>query len=417
MLTLKVENMKIEELKTYKKILIVGYGIEGKTTEKFLKKYHPDAEIGIADEKDGEGYLDVQSEYDLAVRAPGVRKELIAIPYTTATNIFFANLGAQKTIGITGSKGKSTTAALVRHIFKTDEQQVELLGNIGTPMLEYFLSDRDDNDILVIELSSYQLDDIQFSPHIACFLNIYADHVKYHGNVKNYVQAKSTITKFSKPNDYFIYNGNFPEISEIAKSTYAQTIDFSRNSIALSVRSRMTVSEESVQAAHAITSLFTVSDTLFTSAVQSFSGLPHRLQAIGTYKDIIFINDSAATTPESAVFALDHIQNIGSVILGGLDRGNDFTDLAKKVAEKKIKTIILFSDADKRLDKALKESGVEQAIVCHADDMQEAVSLCYDHTEKGSICLLSPGCASYNQYANFPQRGDMFKKAVVDLSA
>ncbi len=405
--------MKIEELKKYKKILIVGYGIEGKTTEKFLKKYLPDSEIGIADESSGEEYLTVQKEYELAIRTPGVRKELITIPHTTATNIFFANLTGQKTIGITGSKGKSTTAALVHHILKTDEQPVYLFGNIGTSMLEYYLSEQDDNDILVLELSSYQLDDVQYSPYIACFLNIYEDHVEYHGSLEKYIAAKGKITKFSKPSDYFIYNGSFPEISNLAQLTYAQTIDFTHVK-KLQPWLNASLSEESVQAAQAITSLFSVSDTLFTSSVNSFTGLPHRLKTVGTFKDITFINDSAATTPEATIFALNHLSNIGSIILGGLDRGLDFTELAKKVAEKKIKTIVLFPNADKRLDEALEDCGVEHAMIYHADDMEEAVQQCYDHTEKGSICLLSPGCASYNQYANFSQRGDMFNKTVVE---
>ena len=158
--------MKIEDLKRYKKILILGYGIEGKASEKFIQKFHPGAEIGIADVKIDPHFLETQKEYDLAIRTPTLRPEFITIPYTTGTNLFFANV-SNTVIGVTGTKGKSTTVSLLHHILLTAGLQSRLCGNIGIPMLEALNDGVDPNDIFVVELSSYQLEDIQYSPNIA----------------------------------------------------------------------------------------------------------------------------------------------------------------------------------------------------------------------------------------------------------
>ena len=183
--------MKIEELEKYKKILILGYGIEGKATEKFLKKYCPESQIIIGDKNNNENYLRLQDQADLVIKTPSLPINLVTKPYTTATNIFFANVN-NKIIGITGTKGKSTTASLVDHILKTSGRKSILAGNIGMPMLSIIDEILDNNNInsssqndkkmdetiIVLELSSYQLSDIKYSPHIGCILNIYPEEHK-----------------------------------------------------------------------------------------------------------------------------------------------------------------------------------------------------------------------------------------------
>ena len=164
--------MKLNELKKYKRILILGYGQEGQATERFFKKYHPTVLIGITDKKINANYLDEQNKYDLIIRSPGVPKHLITKPYTTATNIFLANIN-NIVIGVTGSKGKSTTASLIYSILKKAGKIVHLIGNIGKPMLDVMLNEIGPNDIFVCELSSYQLDDIKYSPHISVITNLF----------------------------------------------------------------------------------------------------------------------------------------------------------------------------------------------------------------------------------------------------
>ena len=178
-------------------VCILGYGKEGKITEKYLKKKYPELKIGILDQSRDKNYLEKQSEYDFVIKTPGIPKDKIKIPYTTATNIFFAE-NRNFTIGVTGSKGKSTTSSLIYEILKKSGKKVRLLGNIGNPMLGALLDSPKPNEIFIIELSSYMLEDIEYSPNVAVLLNLFPEHMNYHGGVNNYYQAKNNIFKFQK---------------------------------------------------------------------------------------------------------------------------------------------------------------------------------------------------------------------------
>lgn len=402
--------MLIDKLREYKKILIVGYGVEGKSTEKFLQKYHPSAHVTIVDQRDGKDYLENQQLYDLAIKTPSISAKNLTIPFTTQTNIFFANT-FQKKIGITGSKGKSTTASLVHHILLKAGMSSKLLGNIGVPMLDYFLGEMNDDDIFVLELSSYQLGDIHYSPNIACFINIYNDHVAQHGSRWEYFAAKAHIVTHSSEKDFFIYNGTFPEIAQLAKSTKAHGIDFSAVPKDY-IPSHPQLSNDSIRAAHEVARLLNISEAVFTSSVQSFSGLAHRLQRVGEYNGITFINDSSATTPEAATFAILQTPKVDTIILGGLDRQLDVHELIRTVSQKNINHFILFPDTQEKLMQLLLRAGVSKKSIHNAQNMNEAVVLCFQHSRSGDVCLLSPGFASYNQYENFPARGDDFTKLV-----
>jgi len=159
-------------------VLILGYGKEGEISKKYIKKEYPHLNIGLADKKFDKDYLKKQKDYDLAIKTPGIKKELVEIPYTTATNMFFGKIKelGNKTIGVTGSKGKSTTTSLIYSILKEAGKKVKLLGNIGNPMLEVLLKPIEKDKIFVIELSSYQLDDIEFSPDVAVVTNLFPEH-------------------------------------------------------------------------------------------------------------------------------------------------------------------------------------------------------------------------------------------------
>src|SRR5262249_49881835 len=157
--------------------------------------------IGILDQHFNKKYLDEQEHFDLAIKTPGIPKRKTRIPYVTATNIFFSQ-NKNFTIGVTGSKGKSTTVSLIYEILKAAGKKVRLVGNIGNPMLETLLKKVGRDEILVIELSSYMLEDIEYSPNIALLLNLFPEHMDYHGGVKNYYEAKKNIFKFQKPGDF-----------------------------------------------------------------------------------------------------------------------------------------------------------------------------------------------------------------------
>ncbi|MDP3988607.1 MAG: UDP-N-acetylmuramoyl-L-alanine--D-glutamate ligase [Candidatus Levybacteria bacterium] len=202
--------MKIEDLKN-KKILIVGKGVEGTAVFDLLKKHLPKNQIVIVDQKDGANYLDKQKEFDIAIKSPGVKAEVLKIPYTTATNIFLSNAKG-KIIGVTGSKGKSTTSTLIYKMFEKSfgsaqdkQDNVYFGGNIGQSPLE-FLDKLNDQSWTVFEMSSFQLKDAKISPHIAVMLMVTAEHLDYHKDEKDYADSKRNILRFQKESDFAIIN-------------------------------------------------------------------------------------------------------------------------------------------------------------------------------------------------------------------
>lgn len=405
--------MTIAELKNYKRILILGYGVEGKATHQFLKRFHPEVDIGIADQSIDPNYLEKQSYFDLVIKSPGIRKELVTKPYTTATNIFFANVKG-KTIGVTGTKGKSTTVSLIHHILKWSGLPAYLVGNIGIPALASLIKNNLKRDVYVMELSSYQLADINYSPHISVVINLFPDHMTYHGSVANYYKAKLRIVNAVKSNDYYVYNAHFKELVEAAKKTIAQPIPiineipFKLPKVALLGGHNM----ENVKAALTVSKLFSIKDDIVKSALATFKPLPHRLESVGIYSDIVFFDDAASTTPQSTIVAITALSNIGTIMLGGQDRGYDFSDLAKKICAAEIANVILFPDAGPKIKQAIEDVCSDKINFYETDSMREAVAYAYQNTEKGKICLLSTACPSYTLWQNFSEKGNQFQEFV-----
>ena len=386
--------------------LIIGYGKEGKVTEKYLKKHYPNLKIGIADEKQERGYLKKQSAFDIAVKTPGIKKELVTIPYTTATNMFFSKLSGQnRIIGVTGSKGKSTTSSLIYEILKTAGENAVLLGNIGKPMLAYLMNPIKKDAIFVLELSSYQLDDIKFSPDIAVVTNLFPEHMDFHGNVKKYYEAKKNIIKFQTPENYFVYNKKTVSWLKEYKGT---AVPFSKNAYQSNLIGEH--NKSNIAAAAAAAQLSAVPQAIIKKAVKNFKGLPHRLEFVGEFKGIKFYDDAISTTPESTIMAIKSIQKIDTIFLGGQDRGYDFSHLEKTVKKYKIKNIVLFPDSGKKIIKNPK--GIN---ILKTNKMENAVKFAYQHTKKGSICLLSCASPSYSLWKSFEEKGSQFKYFVKKL--
>lgn len=407
--------MKLQDLKKYKKILILGYGKEGQATEKFLKKYLPEAVVGIADQNISPNYLDEQKNYDLVIRSPGISKKLITKPYTTATNIFFANIN-NIVIGVTGSKGKSTTASLIYSILKTAGKKVRLVGNIGYPMLKEIFRPVNKDDIFVAELSSYQLDDIKYSPHISVITNLFPEHMNYHGNTDNYYEAKKNILKFVKPDDYYCYNPKYSILVQWTKSIKChtlpskRTIYFDRIANPLLGEHNLENIDEAVTVAK---NIFNISDEVIKNTVRNFKPLPHRLQFIGKFKGILFYDDAISTTPESTICAIKSFPKIGTIFLGGLDRGYDFNELARVIIDRKIPNIVLFPDSGEKIFKLLNNvTGIK---FLKTKNMEEAVSFAYKNTPADTICLLSTASPSYSLWKNFEEKGDEFQSFVKKL--
>lgn len=403
--------MKIYDLHN-KRILIAGYGIEGKTTEKFLKTFVPGSSIAITDAQNGPDYLAQQSEYDLVIRTPGIPLHEITIEHTTATNIFFANLDPRHmTIGVTGSKGKSTTSSLIHHILKSVGKSVKLIGNIGQPMLEELIHPPKEPNIYVLELSSYQLEDIQYSPHISVIVSLFPDHIPHHGSIENYYEAKHQIISQATIRDFFVYNPSFPSLSQWAEETQARTIPYRSYAIPENVKLLGDHNVQNMRAAMTVAEILEIPLVSANTALTTFEPLPHRLQHVGSFHGIDFYDDAISTTPESTVAALDALKNVETIFLGGEDRGYDFAILADRLKESSVKNVVLFPDSGVRIGQSIENLGLKYSLL-ETRSMEDAVKFAYEHTEKGAICLLSCASPSYSLWKNFIEKGDEFQKFV-----
>ena len=402
--------MKLDQLKKYKRILILGYGKEGQATERFLKKYLPETIIGIADQKIDSNYLDEQNKYDLVIRSPGIQKQLVTKPYTTATNIFFGNCQGQ-IIGVTGSKGKSTTTSLIYSILKNAKKKVKLCGNIGRPMLLELLKPISREAIFVCELSSYQLDDIEHSPDISVITNLFPEHMNYHGSLDAYYQAKKNILKFVKPDDYYCYNPKYSILEQWAKNIKCQSLPSERK-IYFDRMTNPLLGEhnlENIDEAVTVAKIFNISDEIIKNTILNFQPLPHRLQLVGKFRNILFYDDAISTTPESTICAINSFPKIGTIFLGGMDRGYDFDELSRVIIDKQIPNIVLFPDSGEKIFKLLKKANRIKFKFLKTKSMEEAVVFAYKNTPAKTVCLLSTASPSYSLWKNFEEKGDLFQ--------
>ena len=394
-------------------VLILGYGKEGQISKKYIAKEFPNIKIKVADKSEGKNYLKKQKDYDLAIKTPGMSKDLVEIPYTTATNMFFAKIKelGNLTIGITGSKGKSTTTSLIYSILKEAGKNVKILGNIGNPMLEVLLSPINKDEIFVIELSSYQLDDIEFSPNIAVVTNLFPEHMNYHNGLENYYNAKKNIIKFQNKNNIFIYNPKDKNLCLWTKTAKAKTIPFENSEFLNDIKLPLIGehNRRNIEASISVAKELNISEDIIKTAVEKFKALPHRLEFVGEFNNIKFYDDAISTTPESTIMAIESLKNVDTVFLGGEDRGYEFSQLEKKITKYKIKNVVLFPNSGKRI----KIKGLN---VIKTNDMEKAVNFAYKYTAFGKICLLSCASPSYSLWKNFEEKGNKFQLAVKKLS-
>ena len=427
--------MKLEKLNSAKKILIYGYGLEGKSSEKFFRE-KTDAKITIFDEfiEKFAGNNDFEN-YDVIVVSSGINRERIPEKFrgkcTSNPEIFFNNLdekSREKIIGISGTKGKSTTTKFCADFLKNAGFKVEIGGNYGIPLLDLwdnFFAEK--TDYVVAELSSYQLENLKVSPHFAIFLNFFPDHLDRHLNLKNYWNAKANLWKHQNSRDFLI----IPETSrDIAKDieTEAQII------FANQIPAKFFAENSIFQAEHWLDNfgaVFKLAELLSSSSnkrelkeidiknvlektAQNFAGLPHRMEFFAEKEGIKFYDDSISTNPDSTLASVNFFaDNLGAILLGGQDRKQNFAKLLKRLKELKTLVIVLPTESRENLLKTITKVGLTNFVDIEKwTGFEEIVEIVMSRTPAKTVCLLSCAAPSYDIFKNFIDRGKQFKQAV-----
>lgn len=424
--------MKITDLNR-KNICIVGYAREGEAMQRALATYAPDAQITIADRDEtlhvtdataqlGHGYLSNLATFDVIIRSSGVPDlpELRAVADRTTNGacIFFDTIASSgvRTIGVTGSKGKSTTANLIYHALKAANDRTFLMGNIGLPMID-FLAEAKPGATFVIELSSYMLEHLRRSPNIAVVTSFFPEHLDRHGSVDAYWGAKKNIAAHQTKKDVVIYNAQYDECKEIAYASPGESVPYIPSDFPAPVGSTQLKGEHNLSnlaAAYKVAQYCGVPEDVALKALQQTEGLPYRLRSLGEVDGIEWVEDSLATAPEATLFALQSLDDIDTLITGGMNRGGyDFTALGAHIATSSISNIVLFPDTGALIKKAIEAHKPSPAKNYYeTSDMFEAVAFAREHTKPGAICLLSSASPSYNLFKNHEEKAKKFIAAV-----
>lgn len=422
---------KIADFFNGKKILILGFGREGISTYHFIRDMFPDMPLTIADRRTltvindknvtlicGDNYLDCINDFDVVMKSPGISFRNVEVRGSTLiecqTDLFLKYAPCRK-IGITGSKGKTTTSTLVYEMLKAANLNTCLIGNIGVPVFEELKKVTPDT-IAVIEMSSHQLEFTRTSPEVAIFTNIYEEHLDhYKGGFAGYVNAKLNIVRYQKENNTFIYNadqgfGSAFDLNTIAgnrigiKACAELPFEFCNEHL-LGKHNR-----QDILFAFEAARLFGVTKEQAKTAVSEFCGIENRMENIGEYKGITFYNDCIATIPHSVICAAEALKNVDTLIFGGMDRGLDYKEFEAYLINSGIKNLIGTPETGHKICKALGQKNNKNIYL--ASDLEDAVIYAFRHTEKGKICLLSPAASSYNVYKNFEEKGKHYKQLV-----
>lgn len=412
-----------------KSILVLGFGKEGRSSLSFLLKHMPDAVIGIADcnviddaaqwlkmKPDlhfhcGPSYLEAIPAYELVLKSPGVllpETMLRAGNISSQTDLFLQAYGEQ-TIGITGTKGKSTTAGLIHHLLQSLGRKSLLVGNIGLPCFEV-VPRIEAQSTIVYELSANQLQVLSCSPHIAVVLNIFEEHLDYFGTYANYKMAKANIFRFAEKGDFLITTNDV--IQKLGGSTPIRSKVLGLADIPDEVQLKIKGMHNRLNAGAAISALRAtgLNHHALVQALPYFHGLPHRLEYLGVKGGIAFYNDSIATVPEATMAALETLGRVDFLILGGYDRGIQYNSLIDYLRSNLVPFVFLTGKAGARIGKELE--GVEGMHLVYFEELEEVLTTISARAGKTSVCLLSPAAASYDRYKNFEHRGELFRQLV-----
>lgn len=439
-----------------KKVLILGFGREGQSTYQMLTRSSAYKELAIADKEEGKSpspavpwisgadYQHAIDRYDVVFKSPGIVLERPREEYTceilSQTEVFF-HLFRDQIIGITGTKGKSTTTSLLYHILKSAGRKVQIAGNIGIPAFDH-MDELDDESEIVFELSCHQLEYMTVSPHIALLLNIHEEHLDHYGTMENYVRAKEQIYRNQYPKDILICSHQCLPKKDSCPSRLIPVLDLdeqgqednfmnkeavllSGSCISWKGKSYQIPEEQihllghhnyfDIALVYSVCQLKGISDQEFSQGLITYQPLPHRLYFLGEKKGVKYYDDSISTICDTTIQALNTLSDTDTVLIGGMDRGIDYQKLIAYLSDSPVSWIILMEATGKRIYQEIQERFSDfkqpQRLIL-VEHLEEAVKKAKQLTRPGKSCVLSPAAASYGIFKNFEERGDKFWKLV-----
>lgn len=481
-----MDNYKI----TYKKVAVLGMGMEGVACVKFLADkcesitildQKTDQDL-LADKRSdqedlkeilhnkkyfkelGSNYLGSINNYDIIFRSPGFKvldpiiidAQKNGVVVSSQMQLFF-DLCPAKIVGITGTKGKGTTASILESILinyysklnsenllkkKQERISVYLAGNIGKPAIS-LLGKIKPSDKIILELSSFQLQDIKRSPHLAIITNLGVDHLDYHKSVEEYHKAKSNIFIHQKKSDYLLVNSNVPD--SYYKLSKSQVFTFANKDNKANARilkresskefdliietkrgSREIITGletnligdhnlENIASASLAAYLLGASADSIRIGIKNFQGLPHRLEPVAQIDGVKYFNDSFATNPDPTIAAVKSFNSKIVLILGGSSKSANFSELIEVIISRKVKAIVLIGDEADRIYQLLIEKGYKGIIEKALLNFDLAIDLAKKHSVAGDVILFSPACASFDMFKNYKDRGEQFKQKICQL--
>lgn len=417
---------QLAALLTGKRILIAGYGREGQSAERLVKRLAPESPLAVAD---GNGPISAEAgsgRYDMIIKSPGVPMRVIpeqALHTVTSLTDMFLQVYADRVVGITGTKGKSTTASLIHHLLPGSV----LAGNIGIPLFD-ILDDLDESTVVVAELSCHQLEVLHRSPHVAVVLNLFQEHLDHYESYHGYMMAKMQIALHQREGDCFYYCTDNDELQAMVN----EVKDRLQGALHPYSITSLTADERTLLEACPLSGEHNKSNALVASRVASlvlgqplmalgprlatFHGLRHRLERVGERRGIVWYDDSISTIPAATIAAVKALGNVETLILGGFDRGIDYSPLVAFLGEAhaSLRNIAFVGQAGRRI-RSLLADGVNLFNTLVEDDYTRIVPWCAEHTQRGGTVLLSPAAASYDAFKNFEVRGDFFRQQIMNL--
>lgn len=432
------------------RVLLLGFGREGRALYRRIMQVGGYAALGIADQNPipdapsgvalhiGADYQKAMYDYDIVFKSPGIVLETPPeqLPCTvTSLTAVFLNAYREQCIGITGTKGKSTTSSLLYHVLQTAGIPSVLGGNIGIPMADLYEQITPET-VIVLEIGVHQLEYTTVSPKTAVFLNLYEEHLDHYGTFAYYAYCKENIYRYQQAGDLLLCGApSLPTAGDCLAHVLHIAMDDQSADVSLHDGTIVRCGEDSMKlpqtmsltglhnrlncaVVYAIAHRLGVPDEKIAEGIATFQPLPHRLEMLGECDGIRWVNDSISTACETCIQALNSLKDTDTVLIGGMDRGISYTPLLDYLNTSAVPHIILMSDSGRRIAEEAKSYGstLTDRIVT-VKNLTEAVRLAKQITQKGKIALLSPAAASYNEYKNFEVRGEHFRSLVFATDA